>query len=64
VPAGAESGDLQGGAQPARVVAGKVKQRVGVGHAQRAGSGLGLDDRIAGLDWSLGQRRSSIGAHS
>jgi hypothetical protein len=33
LPARAEGGDLQGDAQLARVVAGKVEQRVGVGHA-------------------------------
>ena len=53
LPAGAQGGDLQGAAQRARVVAGQVEQRVGVGHAQRAGTGPGLDDLVAGLDVPL-----------
>ena len=54
LPAGAEGGDLQGGAQLVLVPAGQVEQRVGVGHRQRVRAGPRLDDRIAGLDVSLG----------
>ena len=39
----------------AGVVAGQVEQRVSGGHAERAGTGPGLDDLVAGLDVTLGE---------
>ena len=54
LPARAERADPQRGAQLAGVGAGQVQQRVGVGHRQRFWPGGDLDDRVAGLDASLG----------
>ena len=52
---GLSARDPQRGAQLARVGAGQVQQRVGVGHRQRFWPGGDLDDRVAGLDASLGE---------
>ena len=50
LPARAQGGDLGGGAEPGGVAAGEVEQGVGVGDAQGARAGPGLDDGVPGLD--------------
>ena len=55
LPARAQRRDPRGHAQPGEVPAGQVEQRVGLGHAQRAGTGPGLDDPVAGPDAPLAQ---------
>jgi len=55
LPAGAQRRDPHRGAQLGAVAAGQVEQRVGVGHAQRARPGPGLDDPVAGPDAPLAQ---------